>query len=67
VQDSDGELNPQRRHNEMFRLRVEQDDEGSLPRVFSYCTEEVLVNELVSGTWMWSYTAVIRTIRSSGI
>jgi ubiquinone biosynthesis protein len=43
------------RYNEMFRLRAEKDDEGiTAPRVFfDYCTEEVLVNELVSGIWIW--------------
>jgi ubiquinone biosynthesis protein len=58
-----GELNfrTEARYNEMFRLRVEQDDEGiTAPRVFfQYCTEEVLVNELVSGTWMWELMVAV--------
>ena len=58
-----GELNfrTEARYNEMFRLRVEQDNEGiTAPRVFfDYCTEEVLVNELVSGTWMWELMVAV--------
>jgi ubiquinone biosynthesis protein len=49
------------RYNEMFRLRAEKDDEGiTAPRVFfEYCTEEVLVNELVSGVWMWELMVAV--------
>ena len=58
-----GELNfrTEARYNEIFRLRVEQDNEGiTAPRVFfQYCTEEVLVNELVSGTWMWELMVAV--------
>ena len=58
-----GELNfrTEARYNEMFRLRVEEDNEGiTAPRVFfDYCTEEVLVNELVAGTWMWEFMVAV--------
>jgi ubiquinone biosynthesis protein len=58
-----GELNfrAEARYNEMFRLRAEKDDEGiTAPRVFfEYCTEEVLVNELVSGVWMWELMVAV--------
>jgi ubiquinone biosynthesis protein len=49
------------RYNEMFRLRAEKDDEGiTAPRVFfEFCTEEVLVNELISGVWMWELMAAV--------
>jgi predicted unusual protein kinase regulating ubiquinone biosynthesis (AarF/ABC1/UbiB family) len=58
-----GELNfrMEARYNEMFRLRAEKDDEGiTAPRVFfEFCTEEVLVNELVSGVWMWELMVAV--------
>jgi len=58
-----GELNfrTEARYNEMFRLRAEKDGEGvTAPRVFfEYCTEEVLVNELVSGVWMWELIVAV--------
>jgi ubiquinone biosynthesis protein len=58
-----GELNfrTEARYNEMFRLQAEKDDEGiTAPRVFfQYCTEEVLVNELVSGVWMWELMVAV--------
>jgi len=49
------------RYNEMFRLRAEKDDEGiTAPRVFfDYCTEQVLVNELVSGVWIWELMVAV--------
>jgi ubiquinone biosynthesis protein len=58
-----GELNfrAEARFNEMFRLRAQRDAEGiTAPRVFfRYCTEDVLVNELVSGIWMWELMAAV--------
>jgi ubiquinone biosynthesis protein len=49
------------RYNEMFRLRAEKEGEGiTAPRVFfDYCTEQVLVNELVSGIWIWELMVAV--------
>ena len=49
------------RYNEMFRIRAQKDGDGiTAPRVyFRYCTDEVLVNELVSGVWMWELMAAV--------
>jgi ubiquinone biosynthesis protein len=49
------------RFTEIFRRRSNKDGEGiTAPRVyFEYCTDEVLVNELVSGVWMWELMAAI--------
>lgn len=49
------------RSNEIFRLQAEKDDDGiTAPRVFfDYCSEEVLVNELVSGVWMWELMSAV--------
>jgi ubiquinone biosynthesis protein len=49
-----GELNfrAEARHTEMFRLRA-QTEIMTAPRVyFQYCSDEVLVTELMSGVWM---------------
>jgi predicted unusual protein kinase regulating ubiquinone biosynthesis (AarF/ABC1/UbiB family) len=49
-----GELNfrAEARYTEMFRLRA-QTDVVTAPRVyFQYCSDEVLVTELMSGVWM---------------
>jgi ubiquinone biosynthesis protein len=58
-----GELNfrTEARYQEMFRLRAEKDGDGNTaPRVFfEYCSDEVLVNELVSGIWMWELMAAV--------
>jgi predicted unusual protein kinase regulating ubiquinone biosynthesis (AarF/ABC1/UbiB family) len=58
-----GELNfrTEARYNEMFRLRAEKDGQGvTAPRVyFDYCSDEVLVNELVTGIWMWELMAAV--------
>ncbi len=58
-----GELNfrMEARYNEMFRLRAEKEAQGvTAPRVFfDYCSDEVLVNELVSGIWMWELMAAV--------
>jgi predicted unusual protein kinase regulating ubiquinone biosynthesis (AarF/ABC1/UbiB family) len=49
------------RHTEMFRLRAEKDGvDVTSPRVFfDYCTDEVLVNELVSGIWMTELVSAV--------
>jgi ubiquinone biosynthesis protein len=49
------------RYTEMFRLRAETDAVGvTAPRVyFQYCTDEVLVTELMSGFWMWELVAAV--------
>jgi ubiquinone biosynthesis protein len=49
------------RCTEIFRLRSKKDGEGvTAPRVyFEYCSDEVLVNELVSGVWMWELIAAV--------
>jgi ubiquinone biosynthesis protein len=58
-----GELNfrKEARYNEMFRLRAQRDDQNvTAPRVFfEYCSDEVLVNEFVSGVWMWELMAAV--------
>lgn len=58
-----GELNfrAEARYTEIFRLRAEKDGDGiTAPRMFfDYCTDEVLVNELVSGVWMWELMAAV--------
>jgi ubiquinone biosynthesis protein len=58
-----GELNfrAEARYTEMFRLRSETDAAGiTSPRVyFQYCTDEVLVTELMSGLWMWELMAAV--------
>jgi ubiquinone biosynthesis protein len=58
-----GELNfrAEARYTEMFRVRAEKDGDGvTAPRVFfDYCSDEVLVNELVSGIWMWELMAAV--------
>ena len=49
------------RYNEMFRIQTQKDGDGiTAPHVyFAYCTDEVLVNELVSGVWMWELMAAV--------
>ncbi len=58
-----GELNfrAEARYTEMFRIRAEKKDaDVTAPRVyFKYCTEEVMVSELVSGVWMWELMAAV--------
>jgi ubiquinone biosynthesis protein len=58
-----GELNfrTEARYQEMFRLRADKDGDGiTAPRVFfDYCTDEVMVSELVSGVWMWELMAAV--------
>jgi ubiquinone biosynthesis protein len=58
-----GELNfrVEARYTEMFRLRAEKDAAGlTAPRVyFQYCTDEVLVSELMSGLWMGELMAAV--------
>jgi ubiquinone biosynthesis protein len=54
-------LRAEARYTEMFRLSAEKDGEGiTAPRVFfEYCTDEVLVSELISGIWMWELMAAV--------
>jgi ubiquinone biosynthesis protein len=49
------------RFTEMFRLRAETDAAGIVaPRIyFEYCSEEVLVSELMSGIWMGDLMAAV--------
>jgi ubiquinone biosynthesis protein len=49
------------RYTELFRLRAaKHGNDVTAPRVyFQYCTEEVLVSELVSGVWMWELMAAV--------
>ncbi len=51
------------RYAELFRLRSEKRGKGvTAPKVyFEYCTEEVMVSELVSGVWMWELMAAVDT------
>ena len=56
-----GELNfrAEARYTDMFRVRAAKTGaEVTAPRVyFDYCTDEVMVSELVSGVWMWELMA----------
>jgi predicted unusual protein kinase regulating ubiquinone biosynthesis (AarF/ABC1/UbiB family) len=58
-----GELNfrDEARYTEMFRRRAEKRRaDVTAPRVFfKYCTDEVMVSELVSGVWMWELMAAV--------
>jgi ubiquinone biosynthesis protein len=49
------------RYTDLFRQRAAKRKKGvTAPRVyFPYCTEEVLVSELVSGVWMWELMAAV--------
>lgn len=49
------------RYTDLFRQRAAKRNKGvTAPRVyFPYCTEEVLVSELVSGVWMWELMAAV--------
>ncbi len=51
------------RFTDMFRRNARKHDtDVTAPRVhFEYCTEEVLVSELVSGVWMWELMAAVDT------
>jgi ubiquinone biosynthesis protein len=57
-----GELNfrAEARYTELFRKRAQRRDEVTAPKVyFRYCTDEVMVSELVSGVWMWELIAAV--------
>ena len=58
-----GELNfrAEARYTEMFRVRAKKDGaDVTAPKVhFKYCTDEVMVSELVSGVWMWELMAAV--------
>jgi ubiquinone biosynthesis protein len=58
-----GELNfrTEARYTEMFRRRSKNYGEGiTAPKVyFEYCSERVLVSELVSGVWMWELMTAV--------
>lgn len=58
-----GELNfrAEARYTEMFRVRAKEDGaDVTAPKVhFKYCTDEVMVSELVSGVWMWELMAAV--------
>jgi ubiquinone biosynthesis protein len=49
------------RYTDLFRRRaLKRGDEVTAPRVyFQYCTEEVMISELVSGFWMWEIMAAV--------
>jgi predicted unusual protein kinase regulating ubiquinone biosynthesis (AarF/ABC1/UbiB family) len=49
------------RYTGLFRQRAAKRKTGvTAPRVhFEYCTEEVMVSELVSGVWMWEIMAAV--------
>src|SRR5262249_40373333 len=50
------------RYTDMFRRRAAKraPNDVTAPRVyFEYCTEEVLVSELVSGVWIWEIMAAV--------
>lgn len=49
------------RYTDLFRQRAAKRKKGvTAPRVyFPYCSEEVLVSELVSGVWMWELMAAV--------
>jgi predicted unusual protein kinase regulating ubiquinone biosynthesis (AarF/ABC1/UbiB family) len=58
-----GELNfrAEARYTEMFRERSEKNRaDVTAPKVyFKYCTDEVMVSELVTGVWMWELMAAV--------
>jgi ubiquinone biosynthesis protein len=58
-----GELNfrTEARYTEIFRRRAKNYGEGvTAPKIyFEYCSEQVLVSELVSGVWMWELMAAV--------
>jgi ubiquinone biosynthesis protein len=49
------------RYTDLFRRRArKRGNDVTAPRVyFQYCTEEVLVSELVSGVWIWELMAAV--------
>jgi ubiquinone biosynthesis protein len=49
------------RYTHLFRKRALKQKEGvTAPEIyFAYCTEEVMVSELVSGVWMWELMAAV--------
>jgi len=49
------------RYTDIFRRRAaKRKKDVTAPRVyFRYCTEEVMVSELVSGVWMWELLAAV--------
>jgi ubiquinone biosynthesis protein len=49
------------RYTDLFRRRAAKHKKDvTAPRVyFEYCTEEVMVSELVSGVWMWELLAAV--------
>ncbi len=48
------------RYTELFRQRSRENSEVTAPRIyFQYCSEEVIVSELVSGVWMWELMAAV--------
>ncbi len=51
------------RYTDIFRRRAAKRKKGvTAPRIyFQYCTEEVMVSELVSGVWMWELLAAVDT------
>jgi predicted unusual protein kinase regulating ubiquinone biosynthesis (AarF/ABC1/UbiB family) len=58
-----GELNfrTEARYTDMFRRNARKHNgDVTAPRMyFQYCTEEMLVGELVSGVWMWELMAAV--------
>jgi predicted unusual protein kinase regulating ubiquinone biosynthesis (AarF/ABC1/UbiB family) len=58
-----GELNfrTEARYTDMFRRNARKhNDDVTAPQInFEYCTEEILVGELVSGVWMWELMAAV--------
>jgi ubiquinone biosynthesis protein len=64
------------RYTDLFRRRSQKRGEVTAPRIyFKYCTDEVIVSELVSGVWMWELMAAVDNddqefllkVRASGI
>lgn len=49
------------RHTDLFRRRAERrGTDVTAPLIyFQYCSEEVMVSELVSGVWMWEIMAAV--------
>ena len=49
------------RYTDLFRQRAAKRKNGvTAPRVyFPFCSEEVMVSELVSGVWMWELMAAV--------
>jgi ubiquinone biosynthesis protein len=48
------------RYTDLFRRRSQKNPDVTAPRIFfQYCSEEIIVSDLVSGIWMWELMAAV--------